>query len=102
MNSRFNIVKDFDIVLNSAITVAMVIPVTKDIVSAIDRIMNLILKTKSNKAICDFISERLKHARSMLESNPNLDTVVITSYKATLDIVEERIKEITGTKDVTA
>ncbi|CAG8439380.1 3350_t:CDS:2 [Acaulospora colombiana] len=89
-------------VLELGISISQAIPVASNIVLVIDRIMELVQKATSNKALCNFIGERLYYARSMLETNPvddSIDVEVLNRYLDVLNAVEERIKIITEDKD---
>ena len=90
------------VIVEAGLTIAQAFPVAKDVASIIDRILGLIHKTKSNKAVCDFIGERLKYAKSILDAdsdNTSLNTKDFERYRKTLEAVEEHIKVITNGKE---
>ncbi|RIA87074.1 kinase-like domain-containing protein [Glomus cerebriforme] len=81
------------------LAVTSAIPITSGVVSSIDRIMCLIQKAHSNKALSNFISERLEYAKSILkEYSNNIDEKFIKGYEKVLFEIEEEINLISGNK----
>src|SRR6266542_5091041 len=96
------VVDGVGVIVEAGLTIAQAFPVAKDVASIIDRILGLIHKTKSNKAVCDFIGERLEYAKSILDAdsdNTSLNTKDFERYHKTLKAVEEHIKVITNGKE---
>ncbi|GBB85994.1 hypothetical protein RclHR1_12430003 [Rhizophagus clarus] len=78
-----------------------VFPVVSGITTAIDRIMGLIEKASSNKALCSFIGERLDHVRLNLKDAKSIDKEVLDRYLGVLNEIEEDVKSISESKNFT-
>ncbi|RIA85261.1 kinase-like domain-containing protein [Glomus cerebriforme] len=85
--------------LSVSLVVTSILPITSGIVASIDRLICLIQKANSNKALGNFIGERLEYAKSILkEYSNNIDKKFIEGYEKMLKEIEEEINLISGNK----
>src|ERR1043165_9041484 len=88
----------YDVMVEAGITIGIAFPIASNIITSIDRIMFLIQKATSNKALCEFIGERLNYAKSILKDSDNIDKKVLEKYSKVLSEIEDNMKVISGSK----
>jgi hypothetical protein len=88
----------FNGIIEAGITISLAFPIANNVVLTIDRIMGLIQKAVSNKALCKFIGERLSYGQSILKSSKSIDKEVLERYSVMLNEIESAIKVISGNK----